>query len=70
MNATGGPRYYTIAKDASGDDEGSLIHELMAYASHGIPHQGLFMMWDLSLPNQRESARPFIQGMSNRLYNP
>jgi hypothetical protein len=57
--------YYTVAKDRSGDDGGTLAQELKAYAAHGSEQQGLFEFWDSTVPIQRAACLEFVQGSTS-----
>lgn len=48
--------YYAITDSGTGEDSGTLAHELMAYACHGVHHEGYFQFWDLSAEGQRSMA--------------
>ncbi len=53
--------YYTLAKDPSGDDDGTLAQELKAYAAHGSEQEGLFEFWDFTVPRQRAEGLDFVR---------
>jgi hypothetical protein len=55
-------RYYSIASDKSGNDNYTLLNELMAYSNPDMP--GLFEIYDLTIPRDRE----FIKDLFAKRY--
>ena len=51
-------RYYTIASNKSGNDNYTLLNELMAYSNPDMP--GLFEIYDLTIPSDRELIKEFF----------
>lgn len=55
-------RYYSIANDSSGNDGGTLLCELLAYAKPELP--GLFEVWDLTIPQNRQVIKNWFEKKS------
>jgi len=60
-------RYFSLATDVSGNDNGTLLNELMAYAKPDMP--GLFEMYDLTVPSERDHFTRLFAGRHNTEYH-
>lgn len=60
-------RYYSLARDLSGNDDYTLLNELRAYAMPDEP--GYFEMYDLTIPSDRDYIKNFFEMRCNISYN-